>query len=377
MDKGLENTINSWNTKLESRKINPKQIKLSEHHILVFSDFHWDHFPKRPQKLSLNLAGSYNIIYVEYLPSANSSPQTKITQILPSLLVLSITASNIDAFYSQLMKMTDDGTTSSIAYIFSLTFSEISSFILFRKVIYDCMKDACPLKDGGMGLIKMERKLLKHTYAVVASNRLLFEAKLHHHHNVHYLPASTYSDETFHQVNHPHMATTLPAIKGPCIGYAGIIDERIDFILIRQTAELKPELNFILIGPVTVDLDRTQFPSNVYFPGKYEPEYLYFYLEKFDIYMVPFVTCTKMKHLCPSKILDYMKAKKNILCTNVLGIVREFPLSLTFISDASDFSSQATAIIRKKSAPNLEMYRYHLENRRWQCTLSKYRQILK
>src|SRR5690606_5899229 len=126
------------------------------------------------------------------------------------------------------------------------------------------------------------------------------------------LPTSTYSDETFHQANHTHVPTKIPSNNRPCIGYVGIIDERIDFILIRQIAELKPEFNFILIGPVTVDLNLNLFPSNVYFPGKCEPEDIFIYLEQFDMHMVPFITSIKMKHLCPSKNLDYMKAKKNI-----------------------------------------------------------------
>lgn len=354
---------------------NIRDARLSSYKIIFFSATPWDSFLKRPQKLSLKLSERYKALYVEYRVATPGRSTVTLRSEHPNLDILSITVNHAEDFNILLGILAENGKIPGIAYLFSIQFYSVPGILSFGKVIYDCMSDFCPFQSNGLNLVKMERTLLNKTSAVITSTRTLFDSKLQHHPNVHYIPDSTYSDEIF-QSHSPDLLAARRFSKGKTVGYTGVVDERIDLNLIYNTARLLPEYTFVLVGPLEIKIEQEMEADNVFFLGKKRLEKLPAYVEAFDICMVPFVVNERTKHLCPSKIFEYMRAKKNILCTPLPGILREFPVGVGYISDENDFSAKILKITSEKISPNLGVYSFHLQNRSWKNTLLKIKQIL-
>src|SRR5690606_31734071 len=101
---------------------------------------------------------------------------------------------------------------------------------------------------------------------VFTGGHSLYEAKKDRHHNIHAFPSSIdYNHfakarqkliEPDDQINIPH----------PRIGFYGVIDERFNIDLLSKMADLRPDFQFIVVGPV-VKIDPNTLPtqSNIHY----------------------------------------------------------------------------------------------------------------
>jgi len=78
-------------------------------------------------------------------------------------------------------------------------------------------------------------------------------------------------------------------IKRPIVGWFGVIDERVDYDLIRETAALRPDYSFVLVGPV-VKVDPASLPQaeNIHWLGGRDYKELPNYCRAFDVCMMCF-----------------------------------------------------------------------------------------
>src|SRR5690606_19644260 len=125
----------------------------------------------------------------------------------------------------------------------------------------------------------------------------------------------------------------------PIVGYYGVIDERINLQLIKETAEMLPEVSFVMIGPLAKisDDDLPQSP-NIHYLGMKTYEDLPAYLKAFDIAMMPFALNDATKFISPTKTLEYMAAEKPIISTRIVDVERDYEHCVDIIEDAEDFT---------------------------------------
>ncbi len=103
-------------------------------------------------------------------------------------------------------------------------------------------------------LTPLEDELFRRADLVLTGGQSLYEAKRGRHPHVHLFPSS---------VDTAHFATArLPGpephdqaeIDRPRLGYAGVIDERVDLELVAAVADARPSWHLVPVGPVaTVD----------------------------------------------------------------------------------------------------------------------------
>ena len=116
--------------------------------------------------------------------------------------------------------------------------------------IYDCMDELSLFRGAPPALIEHERNLFERADLVFTGGLSLFEAKCERHRHVYPFPSS---------VDVPHFSRARSiqqepadqqAIPHPRIGYAGVIDERIDTALLAEVARLRPDWHIVMIGPM-------------------------------------------------------------------------------------------------------------------------------
>ena len=129
-----------------------------------------------------------------------------------------------------------------------------------RAIVYDCMDELSAFKFAPAELVDYERKLLAKADLVFTGGHKLFQAKKAFHINIYpfpsaidklfFFPARTKKREPDDQIQIPH----------PRLGFFGVIDERFDIELVRKMADLKPDWQFVFIGPV-VKIDESTLPK--------------------------------------------------------------------------------------------------------------------
>lgn len=113
----------------------------------------------------------------------------------------------------------------------------------------------------------------------------------------------------------------LASLPGKRIGYIGVLQSRIDFNLIAESARTFPDASFPLIGPVWPDADTRPVRGipNVYFLGKKHYDELPAYAQHLDVGIIPHITSAFVHSMNPLKMFEYLAAGKPVVTTPVSG----------------------------------------------------------
>jgi glycosyltransferase involved in cell wall biosynthesis len=193
-------------------------------------------------------------------------------------------------------------------------------------VVYDCMDELAQFRFAPSDIGARERQLLAHADVVFTGGYRLFESKSRFHDNVHFFGCGVDAQH----FGKARLATTqIPEdardLARPVFGYFGVIDERLDYELIRALAAARPDATVLMIGPFA-KVDPRELPqaSNIKWLGQRNYADLPNYVKAFDVCLMPFALNEATEYINPTKTLEYMAAGKPIVSTAVADVVRNF-----------------------------------------------------
>lgn len=209
--------------------------------------------------------------------------------------------------------------------------------------IFDNMDELSAFKFAPPALVEKEKELLKKADIVFTGGRSLYEAKKHRHHNIHPFPSSIdkgHFAKARVPLSDPEDQATIPH---PRIGFFGVIDERMDIHLVAQVAASRPDLHFIMIGPVLkIDPDTLPRTHNIHYLGGKSYEELPLYLGGWDIAMIPFVLNESTRFISPTKTPEYLAAGKPVISTSIKDVINPYgDNKLVHIADTPEQFIQA------------------------------------
>jgi len=104
-------------------------------------------------------------------------------------------------------------------------------------------------------------------------------------------------------------------LKKPFIGYAGVIQDKIDLELLKKIAENFPQASLILIGPVWHKSIYQQLEkySNIHFLGYKTYQELPTYLQNFDVAIIPHRQDKFSQSTNPMKLYEYLACGKPVV----------------------------------------------------------------
>lgn len=349
--------------------------------IIVFSHLRWEFVFQRPQHIISRLAKKYNVLFVEEPVAYNETERNTYNSFnpMPGVTVWQPRVKSINAMPALLNQYLGN-TEQATAWFYSAAFVDVLNKFSFRKVIYDCMDELTLFQGAPQELQDQEEQLLAKAHVVFTGGKLLFEAKKKRHANVYCFPSSV-------DVKHFQKALNgieVPAdmnFKRPVIGYYGVIDERIDYDLIRESAALMPDVSFVMIGPV-VKVDPAHLPqaANLHYLGMKPYAYLPHYLKGMDIAMMPFALNPSTKFISPTKTLEYMAAHKPIISTPIYDVIRDYGSFIEIVANAQGFAHVARKILSAtwEARPQMvKSYTTILNNTSWDITVQKMDQLAK
>ncbi len=186
---------------------------------------------------------------------------------------------------------------------------EFSGHLTPSLTVYDCMDELSAFAGAPAEMQLNEQDLFAAADLVFTGGASLFASKRKQHDSVHLFPSS---------VDAAHFQTARSILREPAdqapiprprLGYAGVIDERMDLELLRQAALLRPDWHFVLLGPV-VKINPATLPrsENIHYLGMKQYAELPAYLSGWDIGMLPFALNESTRFISPTKTPEYLAA---------------------------------------------------------------------
>lgn len=207
-------------------------------------------------------------------------------------------------------------------------------------IVFDCMDELSAFKFAPKEIIQLEKKLMSMADIVFTGGNSLYEAKKNQHVNIHAFPSGIEKEhfgKARQRLKEPEDQVSL---KGPKIGFYGVIDERFDIDLIEKMAEVRPEWQFILIGPV-VKIDENLLPrnQNIHYLGQKSYTDLPSYLSNWDVAMIPFLLNESTQYISPTKTPEYLSAGVPVVSTLIKDVINPYGIAglVNICSDTTDF----------------------------------------
>jgi glycosyltransferase involved in cell wall biosynthesis len=369
--------------------------------ILCFSQLRWDGVWQRPQHLLTRLVrrdGGRIFFIEEPLPAHRDQtgaerPGWHISEVAPGItrcvpLFDVVWPNFIDdegsdttlmrGLLEELVQLR--GVQDPIAWVYTPLALPLLRDLDLRAVIYDCMDELALFAGAPPELALREAGLLRRADVVFAGGLGMYEARVHRHPNVHFFPSSVDCDH-FAQALDPATPIPLDARPGtPTLGFYGVLDERLDLTLLDACAALRPDWQFVFVGPVVKiapeDLPRR---SNLHYPGQRDYADLPCYLKGWDVCLMPFALNDATRFISPTKTLEYLAADKPIVSTSVPDVIAGYGGVVRFADDPDTFIAQCEAALGENAlarAKRIAASRALLARTSWDATVDQMAELL-
>lgn len=212
-----------------------------------------------------------------------------------------------------------------------------------RPVVYDVMDELTQFDFAPDGMAENARALLARADLVFTGGRSLHAKRAGLGPKVRCEPSGV-ELERFSADVAPH--PLLAQLRGPVLGYAGVIDERIDLALIAALADAFPDGHIVLVGPI-VKIDPARLPrrANVHLTGGVAYDALPSWLAGFDVALMPFARNRATEFISPTKTLEYFAAGKPVVSTAIADVVADFGDTAYVADGAGAFAAAARAAL--------------------------------
>ncbi len=224
-----------------------------------------------------------------------------------------------------------------------------------KTTVYDCMDELSGFLGAPPELAARERQMFQEAEVVFTGGVSLYEAKRKQHKNVHAFPSSIdathFAKARSSSINQPQDQSSIPH---PRAGFYGVVDERLDIELLAKVAAMRPDVNFIIIGPV-VKIDPATLPdaSNIYYLGSKSYAELPAYLSGWDAALMPFAMNDATRFISPTKTPEYLAAGKMVVSTPIYDVARDYGAA-NLVAIAANAEEFATALDRALLPPTTE-----------------------
>ncbi|KAB0682544.1 glycosyltransferase [Aureimonas leprariae] len=321
--------IDSTQTEFHSHTSNsPKPL------LVCFSHLRWDFVYQRPQHLLSRAADSYQVVFIEEPIFVDvAEPEMRLSS-RPKGIVVGVPAfphgTPHEAVVSGQQRLIETLIAQhpadfSIYWYYSSMPFALNDGSKADVVVFDNMDELSAFLGAPPELLDLEKRLLARADVVFTGGHSLFEAKRNRHGNIHAFPSS---------IDKHHFAAAregLPdpadqaGIPHPRVGFFGVVDERMDIEYVRQAAALRPDLHFVMLGPV-VKIDPATLPKadNIHWIGGKSYGELPAYLANWDYGFMPFALNESTRFISPTKTPEFLAASVPVVSTAITDVVRPY-----------------------------------------------------
>ena len=346
--------------------------------VVCFSHLRWNSVKQRPHHLMDRCARERRVFFWEEAEFGNvESPQFQIEQhgdvyvvrpTLPYALNSTDFSEPLRALLRQLLQ--SHKINRPIAWYYAPMAIGFTDQLAVSAVVYDCMDELSAFRGAPHQMVEREQRLLNMADVVFAGGRSLFESKRPLHRNIHLFPSSI-DFEHFAAARLPQAEPSDQArICRPRAGFYGVIDERFDFHLIARTAQLLPDVQFVLLGPI-FKVAEHELPraDNIHYLGQKSYAELPRYLAGWDVALIPFALNEATRFISPTKTPEYLAAGRPVVSTPIADVIASYGSVVQIAATPEEYARAIrSAIATSKNAERIEAADEAVAGQSWDST---------
>ena len=224
-----------------------------------------------------------------------------------------------------------------------------------------------------------ELRMLRSVDTVIVVTASLFESKSQYNPNT-YIVANAVNFEAY---SDDALSTPddMINIKGPVVGYSGLVAARLDLTMLQIAASARPEWNFVFVGTINdafceTELNQLRELSNVHMLGTKYVDEVPRYVRQFDVCIIPYVLNLRAQHASPLKLYEYAAASKPIVSTN-FAAASSFDGHVRFAGDAHELLAECEKALELDPASSeIVENRRVASNNTWEHRVQQLSEIL-
>jgi UDP-galactopyranose mutase len=315
--------------------------------LVCLSHLRWGFVYQRPQHLLSRFAKQQRVFFVEEPVPASGVPRMEIIRCPESGVNICVpqmpeglSRASQDTILKLLLNnlLTEQQITDYLLWYYTPMALSFSTHLQPRLTVFDCMDELSAFKDAPQEMKDREAELMRLADLVFTGGQSLFEAKVGRHSDLHVFPSSIEFGHFAQARTHSAEPEDQARIAHPRIGFCGVIDERMDLELLDGMATLRPDYQFIMIGPV-VKIDPSSLPKhpNIHYLGGKSYKELPSYMAGWDAAMLPFAHNESTRFISPTKTPEYLAAGKPVVSTSITDVVRPYGIQkMVRIADTAE-----------------------------------------
>ncbi|MDR0380707.1 MAG: glycosyltransferase [Oscillospiraceae bacterium] len=248
------------------------------------------------------------------------------------------------------------GFENPLLWCYSPAAADVVDLLPHRALVYDCV-DRHSAYGGLMTpavVDAMEADLAAKADVVFATARGLCERLKEYNKNTYLIPNGA-NFELFHRAASERelpFPDELLRVKGPILGFVGMIQPCIDCALLLAVARARPGWSFVLVGaPLPgVDVAPLKAQQNIHFLGLKPHKELPRYLARFDVCLNLFQTGALAQDVSPLKFYEYLATGRPIVSTPQPDQVRDFSDAVYIADGPEAFTAACEKALAERGA---------------------------
>ena len=305
-----------------------------EYDLICLSHLRWDFVYQRPQHLISRFTPQHRVFFVEEpvfdseVPRLDVTPRDGGMKVLVAHLPWGPTEAEHGQMYRKLLDefMAQNSVTNYVLWYYTPMMVSWTDTLAPKAVVFDVMDELSAFAGAHPEMAGREEKLLKKADLVFAGGRSLYDGKKDRHPQVYFLASSVDIAHFSKARQSPPEPADQKDIPHPRFGFFGVLDERIDWDLLAAVADLKPDWQWIMVGPVSGKIPQSILPQrpNIHYPGGKGYAELPIYLAGWDVAIMPFAINEATRFISPTKTPEYLAGGKAVVSTPILDVIRQY-----------------------------------------------------
>lgn len=161
----------------------------------------------------------------------------------------------------------------------------------------------------------------------------------------------------------------LAHVKGPVVGFFGLLEDWIDHELAAYAADQRPDLTFVFIGKAKVDVSELARRKNVILVDRRPYESLPAYCKRFTVALCHFKRNELTLHVNPIKLREYASAGVPVVATDIPGC-HGYPDWCTVTRTPAEFVEAIDRWVAKDSAAQRQARSESMKRETWDARVA-------
>lgn len=356
--------------------------------LVCLSHLRWDFVFQRPQHLLSRFARGRRVFFVEepiYTENETrldvSSREDNLSIVVPRISRANAQARSVNQIQAEMLEglFSKHGIKDFVLWYYTPMAIPFSEHLKPLATVYDCMDELSAFKFAHPELVGNEHKLFDKADLVFTGGQSLYEAKRRQHEKVFAFPSSIDAHH-FKQARDINVdPEDQKQIGHPRLGFCGVIDERMNLEMLGKMADLRPDWQFVMIGPV-VKISGEDLPKreNIHYLGGKDYKVLPNYIAGWDAAIMPFAINESTRFISPTKTPEYLAAGKPVVSTPICDVVRPYgELGLVHIAGtAEEFVSACEQAMREHTEDRIRAADEFLSKMSWEKTWAQMSELI-